>query len=205
MMTNTHMLLAGGLVARPGLSRPLLALAWFGGLFPDLGVIVMVAWSRITGVGLGNLWRSPDGLYWQEPWQSVSAILNSIPLYSLILVAGIVLWRAGRWPGLAKVLMVFGAATLLHVLCDLPVHTDDAHVHFWPFTDWRFHSPVSYYQRDHFGQWVGLFELGLGVALAVSIFLRYRRWPMRLMAVLLTLPYIAGFGFLMFGPRGLFT
>lgn len=205
MMTNTHMLLAGGLVARPGLPRPMLALAWFAGLWPDLSVIVMVAWSRITGVGVGNLWDKRDGLYWQEPWQTFSAISNSMPLYALILAAGIVLWRLGRWRRLSQVLMIFGAATLLHVLCDFPVHTDDAHVHFWPLIDWRFHSPVSYYQRDHFGMWVGLVEMAVGIALAISIWMRYRGWPMRAMATLLTLPYVAGFGFLMFGPRGLFT
>jgi hypothetical protein len=62
---------------------------------------------------------------------------------------------------------------LLHSLGDLPLHHDDAHRHFFPFLDWRFSSPVSYWDPEHHGQWVSLIEFS-GV-LAASVFM-YWRW-----------------------------
>ena len=42
-------------------------------------------------------------------------------------------------------------AALLHIALDFPLHADDAHRHFWPVSDWRFFSPVSYWDPAHNG------------------------------------------------------
>ena len=39
----------------------------------------------------------------------------------------------------------------LHCLGDLPLHNEDAHAHFFPFSTWHFRSPVSYWDPRHFG------------------------------------------------------
>ncbi|SFZ81392.1 hypothetical protein SAMN02983003_0474 [Devosia enhydra] len=198
MITPTHMLVAGVLVARPA-DRPWQqAAAWFGGFFPDMSVFLMVILVRLRVVEAPNLWRAPDGLYWQEPWQAISAISNSIPMWAALTVAGAFAARrlAGRWQPLAHGLMLFALGALLHVLLDLPVHADDAHIHFWPFSDWRFHSPISYYQRAFHGELVGMIEAGLAVGLAALIIWRFRAWPVRLLAVALLVPHVASYGFL---------
>jgi len=56
---------------------------------------------------------------------------------------------------------LFFASMVLHHLCDLPLHHDDAHRHFFPFSNIRFTSPVSYWDRNHYGTWGALLELGL--------------------------------------------
>lgn len=55
--------------------------------------------------------------------------------------------------------MWFWGSCLLHTLVDIPVHHDDGPLVFWPI-DWsyRFASPVSYWDQDHFGGIVMLLE-----------------------------------------------
>lgn len=198
MITPTHMLVAGAVVGRSWHRPWQLALCWFGGFFPDFSVFLMVICVRLGLVQSDNLWRSPTGLYWQEPWQALSAISNSIPLYLLLAGIGWIVskGRGVRWRPAGLGLLLFAMAALLHVLLDFPVHADDAHVHFWPFSDWRFHSPVSYYQRAYHGELVGLLEAVAAAGLALFIVWRFRAWQIRVSALLLLVPHAVSYGFL---------
>jgi len=197
MLTTTHMLVAATATARPGLRPWQVGFAWFGGFLPDMSVFIMVIAARLTGMGGGNLWRQPTGLYWQEPWQTFSAVSNSIPLWTAgFLGAWLVFHHAERFRAAAVGVMVLCGGALLHVLLDLPVHTDDAHIHFWPFTDWRFHSTVSYYQRAFHGEMVGNIETVAGLAMVLFLILRFRSWWIGGFAVLLAVPYFMRIGFL---------
>ncbi len=62
---------------------------------------------------------------------------------------------------------------LLHIFGDLPLHHDDAHRHFFPLLDWRFLSPVSYWDPAHHGQWASLVEF-IAVLAAALIMYRWR-------------------------------
>lgn len=53
----------------------------------------------------------------------------------------------------------------VHCLIDLPVHHDDAHRHFFPFSEYRFFSPVSYWDPQHFGNYVLTVEIVLTLIL----------------------------------------
>lgn len=58
---------------------------------------------------------------------------------------------------------------VFHSLGDLPVHHDDAHRHFFPFSDYRLISPISYWDPQHYGRIVaGVEVLAVWVATAVS-------------------------------------
>jgi len=197
MLTTTHMLVGAAALSRPYHGARQIMAAWVGGFFPDASVFAMVAVSRMTGMGAANLWRAPEGMYWQQPWQLFSAVSNSMPIYITLIAAGY-FWRRFRpeHASAALMIMLFGGAALLHVMLDFPVHTDDAHVHFWPFTDWRFHSPVSYYRRSQYGDIVGAIELVVGVGLAIYLCIRFSSWRVRLAAVACAVPYFMSLRFL---------
>lgn len=189
MLTSTHMLIGAGLLSRRRHTSKAIFAAWFGGFFPDMSVFIMVGISRILPPANG-LWRAPDGLYWQQPWQTFSAISNSIPLYTALIALGILWSRHTKdSPDWGRMLALFAGAALLHVILDFPVHTNDAHVHFWPFSDWRFHSPVSYWQHDNYGEVVGVIETVIGVALAAWLIVRFPSWRVRLAAIACVVPY----------------
>lgn len=189
MLTTSHMLIGAAATTRPHFKPWQIGLGWLGGFTPDASVVLMVLVSRTSGVVGQNLWDKPDGLYWQEPWQTFSAISNSIPMWTLLVVLGYLTYRySTRFKQLGLGLLIFSGAALIHMFCDFPVHADDAHVHFWPFSDWRFHSPVSYYQRDHYGNIFRPFEMVLDLALAGFLFWRFPQWTIRIAALLMAVP-----------------
>lgn len=66
---------------------------------------------------------------------------------------------------------------LLHHLGDLPLHHDDAHRHFFPLSNFRLISPVSYWDPQHYGTLVALVELAaVLVASAYLLRLVKSRW-----------------------------
>ncbi|MGB6231065.1 MAG: hypothetical protein WBF53_13170 [Litorimonas sp.] len=152
--------------------------ALIGGLIPDLAIFLWAPWQRW---GLGREWSAIwDRHYFEAPMQTLIALFNSVPIYAALLLIG--LWQRERMWGV--LLSVFSLAALLHLALDIPVHGHDAYRHFWPLSDWRFHSPVSYWEADLHARWVSLIE---AVIVLVSVILLWRRFPAIWVRVLLGL------------------
>lgn len=179
MNTPTHMLTAAALLSKSGdPRRNWVILA--GGVLPDLSIFVLVAWARfIENIPHRTIWRE---VYWQEPWQTLGAISNSYVIWGLLAVLA---WWLG-W----RIWMFLAAAILVHISLDFPFHASDAHKHFWPLSDWRFHSPLSYWDGRHHSGWVGALEIGLVLA---SMFVLWQRFDSRFVRGLL-LVGLAGLG-----------
>lgn len=110
------------------------AAAIAGALIPDLSLYLMAGWELlIQGTDPEIVFGQ---MYFSESWQAVFRIDNSFVIWGLLLVAGIMARSA--------VLFALCGAALLHLALDFPLHNDDARAHFWPLTNWKFISPVSY-------------------------------------------------------------
>ncbi|MXW65975.1 MAG: hypothetical protein F4Z72_03020 [Gemmatimonadales bacterium] len=168
-----------------------------GAVAPDLPMLVFYFWERLArGVSEGRIWSER---YFDPRWQVVFDIPSSIPLLTIAL--GIVLLagrradaaepgsmaglgsgsRAGRFRAAGRfgAAALFVASMILHALGDLPLHREDAHRHFFPFSDWRFTSPVSYWDPDHYGGYAAIGEVLLVLAVSFFLFRAYRgrgRW-----------------------------
>ena len=139
MNTPSHLILNWAVLRRPlppTMTWPIL----LGALIPDLALFIFYGWARWQAMPERVIWSEA---YYSEPWQSIFAVGNSLPLGLLGVFLGLGLRRA--WIG------YLGASMGLHHLADLPLHHDDAHQHFWPFSSFRFVSPVSYWDAEHFG------------------------------------------------------
>ena len=156
-----------------------------GSLVPDAAIWLWAPYqSFVKGVSGEEMWRE---LYFAPPMQNLIAYFNSIPIYAGLAVLGYVM-RAKVW---GKLLLVFALAALTHMATDLPVHNHDAYRHFWPFSDWRFISPFSYYEREHHAGWVSLLE---SVIAFTSIIVLWRRFPklwVKIILAVLALLYFA--------------
>ena len=174
MNTPAHLILGLGILSRPGSPKVNLAAA-AGSLLPDLSLYLLV----FHALFIGNV---PSGIvfgemYYSAAWQRVFAVDNSVFVWLCAAMAG--WWFRRDW------LMVFGIAGILHVVTDLPLHHDDGRQHLWPFSDWVFASPVSYWDPSRHGGIIGPLEGMLCLALAVWMFRRFRSPVSRAMIVLL--------------------
>ncbi len=190
MLTSSHILMGAALTSRSWFRPYQLALAWAGGFMPDFSIFLMVVYSRFAGISGAALWDKPNGLYWQEPWQFYSALSNSFFIWGLVLLAGFALFRfSARFKALGLGVLIFSGGYFLHICVDFITHADDAHVQFWPFSEWRFHSPISYWQREYYGRIVSLFELVMGLLLVIYLMRAFRQWPVRIATGFMAIPY----------------
>jgi membrane-bound metal-dependent hydrolase YbcI (DUF457 family) len=204
MNTQTHILLGAALLARPG--RPLRNVAAIaGGLVPDLSIFVMWASAKLSGTPETVIWRD---MYWRPEWQSAAAVTNSLPLYLALAIAATGLGARLKPPtqtagaradpfgpggGLdwRVAILAFSLAAMVHVATDFPVHVFDGHPAFWPFSDWIFQSPVSYWDRRYYGNYVSLIELALAVGLIAILWRRFSSPAIRGILVLAAVSYVA--------------
>lgn len=112
-----------------------------------------------------------DVLYYSDAWQQVFAVDNSFIFWGIGLAVAL---RAK-----SAIWIAFAGAGLLHLLCDFPLHTHDARMHFWPLTTWKFESPLSYWDGRAHADTVGIFVLALLAVAFVVILRRYRDFAMR--------------------------
>ena len=123
-------------------------------------------------------------LYFEPPMQNLIAYFNSVPIYAVLTAVGYAA-RVKLW---GKLMMFFGIAALIHIATDLPVHSHDAYKHFWPISDWRFYSPISYYEADLHGRTVSLVETLLAFICMAVLWKRFpARWVKAVLVILAVL------------------
>lgn len=181
MNTPTHALIALAAFSKRG-ERPRNLWVLAGALVPDLVIFLWAPWQRW---GLGKDWTAIwDQHYFEEPMQTFIALFNSVPIYAALLA---VAWwqRRTKW---GIWVMVFSLAALLHIGLDAPVHGHDAYRHFWPLSDWRFYSPVSYWEVDLHARWISLIEAAVILISAIILWQRFPKlWVKTLLSILVAL------------------
>ncbi|MGF1482104.1 MAG: hypothetical protein ACFB4I_21930 [Cyanophyceae cyanobacterium] len=159
MNTPSHWILNLALLGQAAAPKANGAIA-VGAVLPDVPIFVFYLVAKVV-------YRMPERQIWSEAyyepvWHTVVALFHSIPL-ALI---GLALCAWSRWrPGVIACISL-----VLHSLLDLPVHHDDAHRHFFPLSDYRLISPVSYWDPNHYGSAVALIELMLVCAATPVVF-----------------------------------
>ena len=162
MNTPAHAVLS--LVALGGGDRrrytgPILA----GAIAPDVPMFLFFLWERFVQRETdARLWGE---LYFAPHWQDFFDVANSLPLIAIAFLAALWLRRpAWKW----------GFASMaLHAAMDLPLHREDAHRHFFPLSDWRFVSPVSYWDPANYGRIAAGVEVVLVVGASALLWRRY--------------------------------
>lgn len=170
MITSTHALLSLAILSKRGDRKRNLSVLT-GALLPDLAIFLWAPYQAIVnGVSGDEMWNK---LYFEPPMQNLIAWFNSVPIYAALALIGFL----ARSKGWGKLLMVFALAALIHIATDMPVHADDAYRHFWPISDWRFYSPLSYWDIDHHAGWVGKIDVAIAFGCMAVLWQRFSaRW-----------------------------
>jgi hypothetical protein len=175
------------------LGRKIPAFAWagaLGGLIPDIPMYAIVITLKLFGVPAFLIFNV---IYYQNWWQIANAVGHSLIMWPLL---GILCWilrpsasiRAQFWLSFVATL---AASATLHSVIDLLCHREDAHMHFWPLTWWKFASPVSYWNPLYYGRYVSALEALMGIAMAVYLFRTYANKFTRILLVLAVICYVA--------------
>ncbi len=164
--------------------------ALIGAALPDASLFVMFFIAKAQGVADSVIWGE---WYFSDFWQRIGAMTNSIPIYTALAF----LAYAIRFHKVA----IASLAALLHCFTDLPLHHNDGHPHFWPFSNWIYSSPVSYWDPAHYGNQWSIVELCLAALLIVFLWRRYANKWSRALLVITALSYgaVAFFWFTAFG------
>jgi len=159
--------------------------AVFGSLLPDLPIVLFYAVHKtFLHTAEGEIWLHA---YFLPRWQAVFDSFHSLPLIAIVMIVS---WRLT-----ARNAFVVSAAMALHVLLDLPFHHGDAHRHLFPFSNWRFVSPVSYWDPRHFGHsmfWIESVFVLVGGAILLR---RHHTHGSRLTVVTIVASYFAFVGY----------
>ena len=160
MNTPTHLIMAAVLFAKPEQHKVTKA-ALLGGFLPDFSLYFMFFWHQL--VLQTPTQRIFNDLYFSDYWQNIFAMDNSFIVWGIVL--GLALFLKSGW------MVAMSGAAFVHLLCDFPLHVDDARTHFWPLTMWKFESPISYWDSNHYGNIVSTLEILL-VCLMLGILWR---------------------------------
>jgi len=154
---------------RPETALPIV----LGAILPDVPILLFYAWAKLArGLPESTIWTTA---YYEPAWQNVIDGFHSLPLILLALLAAYLL-KAPRATALF-------ASMALHVPEDLLLHAEDAHRHLYPFSDWRFQSPLSYWNPAHHGRLLAPLEALYVLCAAVVLARRYRTpWVRALLA-----------------------
>ena len=159
MNTPGHYILNLALLGKAIAPQYNLAIA-VGAILPDVPIFVFYLVAKFV-------YKMPEGKIWSEAyyepfWHNTVALFHSIPL---ALIGAAICYFCGWQLGL-----VLFVSMVCHSLLDLPVHHDDAHRHFFPFSDYRFISPFSYWDTSHHARIVAFIEMTLVIGVNPIIF-----------------------------------
>jgi hypothetical protein len=145
-----------------------------GALFPDIPTYVFfIVCGLILGYSGEIMW---DEMYFNSGWSIPITLTHSFWLWPLLIAISTYFGHTFiRW---------FSISAFFHALVDFLVHTDDAYRHFWPFSEWKFHSPVSYYRASEYGNWVSAFDSLLVLGLLTYLYTKCaEKWRLLILGV----------------------
>ena len=150
-----------------------------GSVLPDSPMFLFYFWEK-HWMGRAERWIWSTG-YHDPSWQAFFDLFNSIPLLG---IAGLLsFWSGRRW------LPAMFGSMILHCLADLLLHHHDSHRHFFPFSQWRFESPLSYWDLRYYGHIFAPLELLFVVAGCLLLITTWKVRAVRLIAAGILLVY----------------
>jgi hypothetical protein len=159
MKTPSHAIINLAILGQRQLPQANLIIA-IGGILPDIPIFLFYFWAKyIARLPSATIWSKA---YYEPVVQNIVALFHSIPLAAIG-------WLIAYYFGWQSIQILF-LSMILHSLGDFPVHNDDAHRHFFPFSNYRFISPFSYWDRKHYGSIVSVVEMLLVLLSTFRVF-----------------------------------
>ncbi len=168
MNTPAHIIFSLALLG-PHRAAKFAVVITMGALLPDVMMMVFYAFEKWMQVPEQIIWNQH---YAQPFWQNIFDLTNSIPIF---VAAAIICAYLKRYSW-----MFLWISSIIHCLLDFWVHREDSHRHFFPFSDYRFISPVSYWDPAHYGGVISVLEIVFFAIGCVFLWTANRTVPLQL-------------------------
>ena len=165
-----------------------------GALIPDALTYFFFFFNTfIMGYSFDYIWGD---LYFDSGWSVFINATHSLVFWPFTAAVAYAMWKQG-WQ------FFFFVSASLHAFFDFFVHTDDAYAHFWPLSDWRFHSPISYWNPSEYGNIFGIVDTILAMIILVYLYRTtdHRFGKIALFATFLVYLAFLYANFFVFGPN----
>lgn len=163
-----------------------------GAVAPDLPVLAFYFVCRfVLGLSDETIWQD---VYYEDRWFNVFATFHSLPV--TLAVCGLGLALQIPW------LTLLAASMVLHNLADFPLHAKDAHRHFYPLSNYRFKSPVSYWNPRFWGRVAAAGEVLILVACSAYMYPRLVNWWAKAAVLSVDIVYVGCYAAFYLGPYG---
>ncbi len=147
-----------------------------GATFPDLPAFAGTAYYVGTAYLIEG-WSSMhseellDAIYFHGPFGSTGSALHSaVPVVALLILYRVTgMHRHDR----RRILLWFLLGWFGHTIADFLTHVDDTRPLLWPISDWKWSSPVSYYNPLYHSQ--EFFVVSHGLILLIISWLLLKR------------------------------
>lgn len=149
-----------------------------GAAMPDAPALAGTAYYLAK---TGRFWAEEDleAIYFTGPFGVTGSALHSVVPAGALLVLYWLLRRRSSRTGLdfdaRRVLLWFLLGWAGHTVVDFLTHVDDLRPLLWPFSEWRWSSPVSYYNPRYHGREFMLVSHATMLAVILGLSLRRRR------------------------------
>ena len=185
MRTYSHFLITAA-IRKACPSVPIIRSAvYLGSIAPDIPLLAMSVGGYVYFHFILD-WKTRetfrhlfDVLFFEDPFWIFSHNFFQAPF---ILLAGIVtLWKIhGKERVFSSWWFWFFGACMIHAIIDILTYNDDGPLLFFPLNwSYRFASPVSYWDRDHFAAEFTAFENYLDIGLLIYLvvpFIWFKLW-----------------------------
>ena len=162
MRTFSHAVVAASLGRKSRLERGSLLALVLGSVLPDLPVGVLMVLALLEEPDMDAAMVIMDRAFYSSPlWIALHntphsfAAMGALSLFAYLFVQR----RWGRW------LLWYAAGATLHITIDIFTHATDGPMFLYPLNDFRFESPVSYWDPAYYGQLFAALEYSLDAVL----------------------------------------
>ena len=183
MTTQSHVILNIALLSKRGKPHRHLY-AFIGAVLPDLPIFIFfIIESLILKTPQCELWETR---YFTEAWQNFFDIFNSVPLIVILLGIGYYLRNSEK-------VTVFAWSLLTHCGFDFLTHNDDGHHHLYPFSDFAFQSPISYWDDAHHANIFAPIERVIILLTSIYLFPRLKTRLARGCLIIVNILFVASY------------
>ena len=172
MRTFSHAIVTTAIGRKTQLERGSLFAFVLGSVLPDLPVGVLTVLALLENPDMEAAMVIMDRAFYSSPlWIALHNTPHSFVAMGILslLVYPFRQRRWGRW------LLWYAAGATLHIIIDIVTHAGDGPMFLYPLSDYRFDSPVSYWDPAYYGRAFTAFEYALDALLLLYIGLTYWR------------------------------